>query len=138
WVFIYRKNNTSFTPSYNFTKGTADILDTTLNINSSDTLGYITSPAFGPAKSWKQVKWRGNSIDAKAGDVPLVSVIGVTASGAQSVLYNLNQLQQDFDISSVSATTYPYIMLRMRNADSINLTPYQLRYWRVLYNPVPE
>ena len=26
----------------------------------------------------------------------------------------------------------------MRNADSINLTPYQLRWWRILYDPVPE
>ena len=26
----------------------------------------------------------------------------------------------------------------MRNADSINLTAYQLRYWRLLYDPVPE
>ena len=26
----------------------------------------------------------------------------------------------------------------MRDADSINLTPYQLRWWRILYDPVPE
>ncbi len=26
----------------------------------------------------------------------------------------------------------------MRNADSINLTPYQLRWWKILYDPVPE
>jgi hypothetical protein len=138
WVFIYRKNNNALPPAYGFTQGTTDILDTTLRINSADTLGYITSPVFGPAKNWKQVKWRGANIDTKPGDAPFVSVVGVTASGAQTVLFNLNQGQQDFDISSVSASTYPYIILRMRNADSINLTPYQLRYWRILYDPVPE
>jgi len=138
WAFIYRKNNTAITPAYMFTPGLVGVLDTTLNIASADTLGYISSPVFGPAKSWKQVKWRGNSIDGKAGDAPVVSVIGVTATGAQQELYTLNLTQQDVDISSVSATTYPYITLRMRNADSINLTPYQLRYWRILYNPVPE
>ncbi len=26
----------------------------------------------------------------------------------------------------------------MKTTDSINLTPYQLRYWRVNYDPVPE
>ena len=26
----------------------------------------------------------------------------------------------------------------MRNADSINFTPYQMRYWRLTYTPVPE
>ena len=31
-----------------------------------------------------------------------------------------------------------YLKLRMRNLDSINLTPYQLRYWRLTYVPVPE
>jgi hypothetical protein len=65
-------------------------------------------------------------------------VIGVSATGTETVLFTLNSSQQDFDISSVSASTYPYIKLRMRNADSINLTPYQLRYWRLLYDPVPE
>ena len=31
-----------------------------------------------------------------------------------------------------------YLKLRMRNLDSINLTPYQLRYWRLTYVPIPE
>lgn len=138
WMFLYKKNLPSFKPLYAFTKDSTDVLDTTINMQGPDTLGYITSPVFGPAKSWKQVKWRGSSLDNKKGDAALVSVIGVTASGAQTLLYNLNTSQQDFDISSVSATTYPYIILKMRNADSINLTPYQLRYWRILYDPVPE
>src|SRR5947208_905883 len=68
----------------------------------------------------------------------VVSVIGITSSGAQQVLYNLNSSQQDFDISSVSATTYPYLQLQLRNADSLHFTPYQLNYWRILYDPVPE
>lgn len=138
WVFAYKKNTPSFAPAYAFTRGSTDVLDTTLNIATPDMLGYITSPAFGPAKNWKQVKWRGSSLDAKAGDNPSVEVIGVSATGTQTVLYTLNAQQQDADISSVSTTAYPYIMLRMRNADSINLTPYQLRYWRLLYDPIPE
>ncbi|HVX51833.1 MAG TPA: C25 family cysteine peptidase, partial [Chitinophagaceae bacterium] len=138
WIFLYRKNSNLLTPSYAFTPGLTGVLDTTLNISSADTLGYITSPQFGPAKAWKQVKWRGNAAEAAAGDAPVVSVIGIAPSGAQTVLYNLTKNQQDFDISSVSTAAYPNLMLRMRNADSINLTPYQLRYWRVLYDAMPE
>lgn len=138
WIFLYKKNLATFKPIYAFTKDSTDVLDTTMFMQGPDTLGYITSPAFGPAKAWKQVKWRGSSVDSKKGDAEMVSVIGVTNSGAQILLYNLNSAQQDFDISSVSAATYPYIILKMRNADSINLTPYQLRYWRILYDPVPE
>jgi hypothetical protein len=101
-------------------------------------LGYISSPLFGPAAAWKQVKWRGSSLDATAGDLPSVDVIGVDANGIETVLYTLTDTQQDIDISSVSPVQFPYIRLQMRNADSIHFTPYQLRYWRILYDPVPE
>jgi hypothetical protein len=138
WVFAYKKNTSSFTPVYKLSEGLNDQIVVPLSVPSRDTLGYITSPTFGPAKAWKQVKWRGSSLDSKAGDAVSMQVIGVAPTGAESVLYTLNQSQQDFDISSVSATAYPYIKLKMRNADSINLTPYQLRYWRILYDPVPE
>src|SRR5207244_3324000 len=103
-----------------------------------DSLGYITSPVFGPAKAWKTVKWRGKTIDNTAGDKASVDVIGVTANGQKQVLYTLSSSQQDFDISSISVSQYPSIQLQMRNADSIHFTPYQLQYWRVLYDPVPE
>jgi hypothetical protein len=138
WAFVYKKNTASFTPSYKLSEGLHDPIALQLNVASPDTLGYITSPLFGPAAAWKQVKWRGSSSDTKPGDAVSIDVIGVSASGAETVLYTLNSAQQDFDISSVSVSAYPYIKLHMRNADSINLTPYQLRYWRILYTPVPE
>jgi hypothetical protein len=93
---------------------------------------------FGPATAWKQVKWRGSRLETTPGDAPLVSIIGVRPNGTEQVLNTLNINQQDFDISSISAAQYPSIKLVMRNADSVNLTPYQLRYWRILYDPVPE
>lgn len=138
WGFVYKKNVPSFTPEYKLSEGLHDQISLQVNVASPDTLGYITSPIFGPAAAWKQVKWRGSSVDTKPGDAVTIDVIGVSPSGAENVLYTLNAAQQDFDISSVSVSTYPYLKLRMRNADSINLTPYQLRYWRILYTPVPE
>ncbi|WP_460432556.1 hypothetical protein, partial [Arachidicoccus ginsenosidivorans] len=33
---------------------------------------------------------------------------------------------------------YPYLQLKLRNVDSVNYTPYQLRYWHIMYTPVPE
>ena len=138
WAFVYKKNTPSFTPEYKLSEGLHDQISLQVNVASPDTLGYITSPVFGPAAAWKQVKWRGSSSDTKPGDAVTIDVIGVSPTGAENVLYTLNAAQQDFDISSVSVSAYPYIKLRMRNADSINLTPYQLRYWRILYTPVPE
>ncbi len=138
WIFNYQKNTASYIPEWAFSQGLQDMINYRRVINSSDTLGFITSPKFGPAKAWHKVLWNGYSVDAKAGDQPTVDVLGVDSAGNQTKLYTLNTSQQNFDISSVSVKQYPYLQLRMRNADSINLTPYQLRWWRILYDPVPE
>ena len=138
WALIYQKNTPSFTATQVFSQGLADRIVVNRNVASPDSLGFITSPIFGPAKGWHSVKWRGKSIDNSAGDKATVDVIGVGISGQKQTLFTLSSSQQDFDISSISATQYPSIQLQMRNADSLHYTPYQLQYWRVLYDPVPE
>lgn len=140
FIFVYRKNKAAnFPPHITFSAGIYDAITSSVDLNTPDTLGYMTSPAFGPAKGWKQLHWRGKTLDAVPGDRPTVSVYGVTANGVETLLVpNLSTAQQDWDISSINANQYPYIRLKMRNQDSVKLTPYQLRYWRVTYNPVPE
>jgi hypothetical protein len=138
WVFDFEKNNSLYVPEWKFSQNLNDLINYNRYVTSSDTLGFITSPTFGPAKAWKNVLWNGYSLDAKNSDQPTVDVIGVDTLDNETVLYTLNTSQQNFDISNVSVSKYPYLKLRMRNADSINLTPYQLRWWRILYNPVPE
>jgi hypothetical protein len=135
--FIYRKGG-GFTPKQQVTDGITDRISLSADITLPDTLGYITSPVFGPARQWKEVHWRGNTLDAGPGDVPIVSVIGITPAGAETTLYNLNATQQDFDISTVNPIQYPYMRLKMKNQDSVNGTPYQLQYWRLNYVPIPE
>lgn len=136
--FIYQKNNPAFNSVFEFTNGTTDQVDLKKNFITPDTLGYIMSPKFGPAVSWKEMHWRGNSLETNSTDNPTVQIIGVDTSGNSTILYNVNKSQQDVDISSVSASKYPYIQLKMRNADSITLTPYQLTYWRLNYVTPPE
>jgi hypothetical protein len=140
FAFVYKKNKlATYTPSIKFTENIYDRILLNVVCPTPDTLGYTTSPAFGAAKQWKQLKWRGSTIDATAGDMPTIDVIGINSAGVETTLMSgLNPSQQDVDISSINATQYPYLKLRMRNLDSINLTPYQLRYWRLTYVPVPE
>lgn len=138
WVFVYKKNDPAFTGVYQFSDGLFDRLVWNLPLPSPGTTGTITSPQFGPAVSWKQVKWRGSSLESPTGDVAILNVIGVTPTGQADTLYRLNTLQQDFDISAVKAAVYPYVKLSLYNQDSTTLTPYQLRYWRILYDPAPE
>ncbi len=135
FVFIYRKNNNSFTPVSAFSAGLYDRITLSKDIITKDTLGYITSPKFGPAKTWKNVVWSGAG---DANDAVSVEVIGVDANNKDSLLYTLNSTQQNFSIASVSATALPYIKLKLKNQDSITATPYQLGMWRVEYDAVPE
>ena len=140
FVFVYKKNSlATYTPSIKFSENIYDRILLNVICPTPDTLGYTTSPLFGAAKSWKQLKWRGSTLDASQGDLPTIDVIGVNSSGAETtVMSNLNFNQQDVDISTINAAQYPYLKLRIRNVDSVHLTPFQLRYWRLTYEPIPE
>jgi hypothetical protein len=140
WAFVYKKNDPSFIPKWIVGDGIYDNIALSVDCPSPDTLGYMTSPSFGRAKRWKQLKWRGSEApDITPGDVPTVDVVGVRVNGTESVLYQgLDVSQQDFDLTAVDAAQYPYLKLRMRNVDSVHYTPYQMRYWRLTYDPVPE
>jgi Peptidase family C25 len=138
WGFVYKKNDPSFTPKWLVGDGMFDNPTLSVDCATTDTLGYVTSPAFGPSKGWKQVKWRGTG-EPTPGDVATLNVIGVQNDGTETTLFTgLTTAQQTYDISSINAGTYPYVKLKMRTQDSIHYTPYQLRYWRVTYIPVPE
>ena len=138
FVLIYKKNTPTFKTRWLFSKGTADAIHLSVNLSASDTLGYVTSPEFGPSTSWKLLKWRGAPLESKPGDVVNINVVGVDNVGNQTQLMSLDNTKQDIDITGIDAKKYPYLKLMMRNADSINLTPYQLRYWRLIGDMVPE
>jgi hypothetical protein len=140
FALVYKKNDPSFTPKWIMGDGVYDNPTLSVDCFTPDTTGNIISPVFGPAKAWKQLKWDGASIDVQSGDHPRLDVIGIKKDGsADTLITNITNAQQTIDISStVSAATYPFVQLYMHNADSANLTPYQLNYWRLTYDPAPE
>jgi hypothetical protein len=138
WIFAYKKNVPDFVPRYTNTVGIFDRGSLTVTVETPDTLGYITSPVFGPAKSWNSVIWNGSSVEAVSNDNPTVEIIGIDAANNETVLYTLDRNTHTFDISGVDATLFPKMKLKMRNIDSVTLSPYQLKDWRIYYQPVPE
>ena len=138
WAFIYKKNDASYTPVSKLSAGLSDQIILNLDLPTPGTAGTITSPTFGPALAWKKVIWRGSSLETPSNDVTVLNVIGITSAGQADTLYRLNTLEQDVDISEINAGIYPYIRLSLKNQDAVTLTPYQLNYWRLLYNPAPE
>jgi hypothetical protein len=97
---VYKKNTASFEPVWKLSEGLSDQINLQLHHrNARVHLAIFHLLCSAAAASWKTVKWRGNTMDAKAGDLPTVDVIGVSNLGIESVLYTLNSSQQDFDIS---------------------------------------
>jgi hypothetical protein len=136
--FVYQKN-VDFTPSWKFTNGNLDLLSHSVNMKTPDTLGTIVSPPMGPARAWKQLEWDGASMDATEGDNPKISIVGIRSNGATDTLRRgIVLTDKSVDISAISAVTYPHLKLIMRNSDSIHYTPYQLGYWRLTADAVPE
>ena len=135
---IYKKETPAFKPKWLFSDGVNDAPELSMNVIGTDTLGYVTSPQFGPASRWNQLKWRGSSLQSKPTSSFNIYVIGIDTVGNQTPLLSFNNTVQDVDISSINAVQYPYIKLMQRNVDSLNLSPYQLRYWRVLADLIPE
>ncbi len=136
-IFVYQKGNPGFGPVGSVSVGIYDLVTLNKNLKTPDSLGFVTSAVYGRSKAWKELKWRGSS-DAPT-DTATVDVIGVRLNGSEQALFTgLTTTQQDFDISSISATDYPYLKLKLRAKDKGGYTPYQLRYWRVTYDPVPE
>jgi hypothetical protein len=140
FVFVYRKNMLAeYTPSFTFSDDIYDAVTLTAHLETPDTAGYITSPAYGPARGWKQLHWRGNSIDGTPTDNPTVDIIGVDNNGVETpLILGIDQTAMDYDISSIDAKEYPFIKLKMRNEDGHYRTPWQMRYWMVTYDPAPE
>lgn len=136
-LHLYIKGDASFTPKWIMGEGMFDNPTLSVDCPTTDTVGYVTSPLFGPARQWKQLKWRGAG--DVTGDIATVNVIGIQNNGTEDVLFTgITTAQQNFDVSSINAGVYPYVKLQMKTTDSINHTPYQLRYWRITYTPVPE
>lgn len=141
WIFIYKKNGqSSFQPVYTMAQTIYDKLTLIANIRTSDTAGYVLSPHFGRAKQWRQLRFNGTTAPDPAGiDSVRINLIGINNAGQESVIIpGIDPALQSFDISHISADDYPYLRLQLYSKDKVNYTPYQLKYWRITYDPVPE
>jgi hypothetical protein len=139
FALVYKKNDPSFTPKWVMGEGVYDNPTLSADCITPDTTGNIVSPVFGPAKTWKELKWNGTTIDSQPGDNARVDVVGIKNDGtADTLMHNITPSQPTVNVSSVDAAIYPFVQLTMHNADTANVTPYQLDYWRLTYVPAPE
>lgn len=138
FIFVYKKGSNDFEATVRMSDGLFDRLQLNQNIPSVDTLGVVTSPVLGPARQWKAAEWSGSTIDDGIGDRVRIKVIGVGSNGTETRLFEVDKAQASIDLSGVNTAMYPRLRLEMMNIDSLKGTPWNLDYWRVYYNPVPE
>ena len=136
FAFVYQKNNNTFTPVWEFTQSYYDQLTLRVNVKTKPFFGSIVSPKFGPAQKWYNLNWAGTRTDVE--DIVALKLIGVKNDNSIDTLATYTELQTNNDINSISAATYPYLKIVIHVKDSTNLTPYQLRNWRLLADPLPE
>lgn len=135
--FVYKKGDASFTPRYAISQGVNDRINLNVNCTTPDTTGSVTSITYGPAKAWKMVKWAGTKSEP-GNDVISLKVTGINSIGADTLIYSLNENQQQFDISAIDAGKYRFLKLSLLSGDNITATPYQLNYFKVEYDAAPE
>lgn len=135
-IFIYKKNDPSFTPVQHI-GATEEQITEVAEIPSYYTTGSVESPWFGPSKSWKELIWKGTNKEPAIPDTASIDIIGKTSSGIEMLLANVKQIR-DTSLSFINPLSFPYIKLRINTTDSTNVTPHQLKYWMVLADYVPE
>lgn len=138
WTLIYKKNDPSFTPVSRISEGLLDRFIASVDVVSPDSSGTIQSPLFGPAKAWKELHWNGTSEGSTSTDSVLIQVVGIRPGQQPQVLKEIGRDTKVLDVSDIDAAAYPYLRLHMRNSDPVGFTPYQLQYWKLIYDPVPE
>ncbi|MBA2248591.1 MAG: hypothetical protein H0W12_00200 [Chitinophagaceae bacterium] len=137
FIFIYKKNDPSFTPIQMIGTLATDLLVKDLTLQEFVTSGTIESPVFGLAKAWKALHWRGKNVEPAFPDSVKIEVYGINNSGTKVKLAVVGPAT-DTTLAFINAAVYPNLTLKMINSDRINATPNQLIYWRVDADYVPE
>lgn len=97
--------------------------------------GDLTTPLIGPALSWNKLLWR--VVDEEPLDEYMLYINGIKENGDMDTLYTVVG-ENEVDLSMVDASIYPHLKLDMYMVDTINQTPVNLDYWRILFEAAPE
>ena len=136
YVFVYKKG-TGVAAAQTIGLLSTDKLNVTFKTLGNYLSGDITSDKLGPALQWQSLHWRGSGLETPTTDTVSVQVYGLSYNGNSTLLATVRPAV-DTSLSWINAQLYPYLKLKMLNADSLNATPNQLRYWRVNGTYIPE
>jgi hypothetical protein len=137
FLYFYKKGSAAFSPIQQIGSSDTVQIEQIITLNSLIPEGTIESPTFGPATSWNELHWRGTSNDPSNTDTTSIQVWGIKNNGASTLMATVAP-SRDTSLAFINPTIYPYLKLKMFNKDDRNLTPQQLRYWRINARLAPE
>ncbi len=137
YFFFYRKNDPTFIGSEKISD--PDNPDQPIAY-STELKGFwykgaVKTTTIGTASKWSAIHWKQDEVEKK--DTAFLNVYGLKNDAKEDLLI-AKTLKENLDISSFDAKKYPSLRLEWFTKDSINRSTPQLKYWRVLYDGVPE
>ncbi len=139
YIFLFQKGNLGYVDGGEIHGEQGGIILTEGNFTLTGrwNTGDIYSTTIGPAKNWGSFLWELEDYDANS-DRIYVDIFGLNDDDESTLLYQLNPSQADFSLENVDATQYPRLKLEYHSRDSAFRTNPHMKYWRVLYDPIPE
>ncbi|MHA7130813.1 putative type IX secretion system sortase PorU2 [Algoriphagus namhaensis] len=102
------------------------------------TSGWILTPKIGPARNWERFFQNVNAREwINEEERTSFEIYGVKDNGVEEII-RTGILEEEVDISSISAEVYPYLRLQYAMDDPESTAPAQLDRWQVNFEGVPE
>ena len=136
YIFVFKKNDNSFTPIEVVAPTVSDEIDAEFKILGRWFEGDVTSTTVGPAVEWNNLLWEVGDYNPQQ-DTFRLDIYGVRNDGSEELLFEDIQ-QFNFDLTSVDPDTYPRLKLNFFAIDDISRNSAQLAHWRVMYKEKPE
>lgn len=137
FLYFYRKGNIDYTPTQIIGPYDSSYIDQTFFLNSTESEGSLTSPVYGPVKSWTSLHWDATSKNISTVDSVKVQIWGVKKDGGSNLLATVAPAK-DTSLAFIDAAIYPYLKLVVKNKDIKFVTPAQLKYLTINAALLPE
>jgi hypothetical protein len=96
----------------------------------------MTSKQIGPAQSWDRLIW--NTPLASENDTVRIQLIGMMANGNLETIMDSVAFSGELDLSAISASTFPNLLLNFYGEDRYDKTCPPLHYWHLYYQGFPD
>ncbi len=121
-------------------EGIAEDANGSVDVNAflpvSTSIGFLTTPAIGPAKNWEKLEWNLLNEDV-LDDSSHISITGISATGTETLIYS-NIQARDTVIAGLDAAQFPYLRIIYQTEDPDSRTAPDLEYLRVRYEGLPD